>query len=327
MSRVPHTEQGRTRGQSDSGAGKSQRTRQPGEPDPHAGARRARSRAAAARCCGVCLPSPTGWRWSARLFVVTAASGTTEVGTLFWAMLFSPIWVLVLKLHGLYDNDHRRIRHSTLDELPSLVSASVLGVLALDGLLALSPVGPLSPTSAIAVGVGTLGGSFVAAGVAALPLAPADPGRQGDRDRASPPRSTWSPVASRPIRRHGWPWSATSTPQLEPAARELPRLGSIADISEAARDARDREGGGDRRRDERAGGRAADRGVQGGGPGADLPAPALRPARAGHRAEPACRAARARLPLQRPAALDDRDEAGHGRRSSPPSCCCCCRRC
>ena len=56
----------------------------------------------------------------------------------------------MVKLHGLYDNDHRRIRHSTLDELPSLVSASVLGTLVLDGLLALSPVGPLSPTSAIA---------------------------------------------------------------------------------------------------------------------------------------------------------------------------------
>ncbi len=89
-------------------------------------------------------------------------------------MLFSPAWILVVKLHGLYDNDHRRIRHSTLDELPSLVSASALGTLVLDGLLALSPVGPLSPQSAIAVGVGTLAGSFVARGVAPLPLAPAD---------------------------------------------------------------------------------------------------------------------------------------------------------
>ena len=62
--------------------------------------------------------------------------------------LFSPVWMLVLKLHGLYDNDHRRIRHSTLDELPALISASALGTLALDGLLALSPVGPLSAAAA-----------------------------------------------------------------------------------------------------------------------------------------------------------------------------------
>jgi hypothetical protein len=73
------------------------------------------------------------------LCFVTATTSTTDVATLFWAVLFSPTWILVIKLHGLYDNDHRRIRHSTLDELPSLVSASVLGTLVLDGLLALSP--------------------------------------------------------------------------------------------------------------------------------------------------------------------------------------------
>jgi exopolysaccharide biosynthesis polyprenyl glycosylphosphotransferase len=99
------------------------------------------------------------------LCLVTATTSTTDVATLFWAVLFSPAWILVLKLHGLYDNDHRRIRHSTLDELPSLVSASVLGTLVLDGLLALSPVGPLSSASAIAVGLGALGGSFVLRGV------------------------------------------------------------------------------------------------------------------------------------------------------------------
>jgi exopolysaccharide biosynthesis polyprenyl glycosylphosphotransferase len=98
------------------------------------------------------------------LCVVTVASSTTNVATLFWAVLFSPAWILVVKLHGLYDKDHRRIRHSTLDELPSLVSASVIGTLVLDGLLALSPVGPLSPKSAIGVGMGTVLGSFVLRG-------------------------------------------------------------------------------------------------------------------------------------------------------------------
>jgi exopolysaccharide biosynthesis polyprenyl glycosylphosphotransferase len=96
----------------------------------------------------------------ATLCVVTAASRETEIGTLFWATMFSPVWILVLKLHGLYDNDHRRIRHSTLDELSSLISAAALGTLALDGLLALSPVGPLAAPSAIAVGIGALAGSF-----------------------------------------------------------------------------------------------------------------------------------------------------------------------
>ena len=86
----------------------------------------------------------------ASLLAVTAATSSTDIADLFWAVLFSPSFILVVKLHGLYDHDHRRIRHSTLDELPSLVSASVLGTLVLDGLLAISPVGPLSPKSAIA---------------------------------------------------------------------------------------------------------------------------------------------------------------------------------
>ena len=78
----------------------------------------------------------------AALSVATAATSSADVGTLFWAILFSPVLIFVVKLQGLYDNDHRRIRHSTLDELPALVSASALGTLALDGLLALSPAAP-----------------------------------------------------------------------------------------------------------------------------------------------------------------------------------------
>jgi exopolysaccharide biosynthesis polyprenyl glycosylphosphotransferase len=101
----------------------------------------------------------------ATLCIVTAASSKTDIGALFWATMFSPVWILVLKLHGLYDNDHRRIRHSTLDEISNLVSAAALGTLALDGLLALSPVGPLAATSAIAVGIGALLGSFASRAV------------------------------------------------------------------------------------------------------------------------------------------------------------------
>jgi exopolysaccharide biosynthesis polyprenyl glycosylphosphotransferase len=96
----------------------------------------------------------------AALCVATAATTGTDVATLFWAVLFSPILILVFKLNGLYDNDHRRIRHSTLDELPALVSASALGVLALDGLVALTPAGSLAASAAIGIGVGVLAGSF-----------------------------------------------------------------------------------------------------------------------------------------------------------------------
>jgi len=101
----------------------------------------------------------------ATLTAVTAASRETTVGVLFWAAMLSPVWLLVLKLHGLYDNDHRRIRHSTLDELPRLVSAAALGTLALVGLLSLSPAGAMPAGDAIAVGAGALLGSTAARGV------------------------------------------------------------------------------------------------------------------------------------------------------------------
>jgi exopolysaccharide biosynthesis polyprenyl glycosylphosphotransferase len=178
-----------------------------------------------------------GGDWTAlvgTLCVVTATTSTTDVATLFWAVLFSPAWILVVKLHGLYDNDHRRIRHSTLDEVPSLVSASVLGTLVLDVLLALSPVGPLSPTSAIAVGLGALVGSFVlrgvlrflwhrltglAAGVAIGPAAAVD---MVARRVSTHPETRLALVGY--------------LSQSEDAATELPRLGSIADIAKVARD-------------------------------------------------------------------------------------------
>jgi len=168
------------------------------------------------------------------LCLVTATTSTTDIATLFWAVLFSPVWIAVVKLHGLYDNDHRRIRHSTLDELPQLVSAGVFGTLVLDGLLALSPVGPLSPTSAIAVGIGATAGSFVlrgvlrflwhrltgvAAGIAIGPAAAVD-------------------VIARRVSTHPEARLALVgylAPEGEEAA-ELPRLGRVEDISRVARE-------------------------------------------------------------------------------------------
>ncbi|HEX3324384.1 MAG TPA: sugar transferase [Solirubrobacterales bacterium] len=170
------------------------------------------------------------------LCVATAVTSTTDVGTLFWAVLFTPAWILVLKLHGLYDNDHRRIRHSTLDELPSLVSASALGTIALDGLLAISPVGPLSPKSAILVGIGALIAFFVeravlrffwhhltgvATGIVIGPAAAADIVAR---------RISTHPEAR--LRLVGY----LSSPRDKDRQASLPRLGSIEEISRVARE-------------------------------------------------------------------------------------------
>lgn len=170
----------------------------------------------------------------ASLLVVTAATSSTDVADLFWAILFSPSWILVVKLHGLYDHDHRRIRHSTLDEVPSLVSATVLGTLVLDGLLAISPVGPLSPKSAIALGVGTLLGSFILRGVLRWVWHWATPPALG---MVIGPPATVDTVARRVVthpetRLHLVGYLSAS--EAEDSA-ELPRLGSLADISAVAR--------------------------------------------------------------------------------------------
>ena len=235
----------------------------------------------------------------------------------------------MLKLHGLYDNDHRRIRHSTLDELPSLISASALGTLVARRPAGAEPGRPAlgrerdpgrrrRPRSAASSARASL--RFVwhrLTGVATgIVIGPAARGRRGRAAGRHPPRG--APAAGRlPLRRR-----ATRT-----GAPTLPRLGSIADISRVAREHDDRARRRRRAGDERAGRRAADRGVQGGRPRPDLPAPALRPARARDRAQPPRRAAGARLPLLRPAALDAGDEAGDGRRRLRPAAGRCSRRC
>jgi exopolysaccharide biosynthesis polyprenyl glycosylphosphotransferase len=175
----------------------------------------------------------------ATLCLVTAASPKTDIATLFWAAMFSPVWILVLKLQGLYDNDHRRIRHSTLDELPNLISAAVLGTLALDGLLALSPAGPLALASAIGVGLGALVGSFAARAVlrffwhrlagsaAGIVIGPAAAVGLVARRVATHPETRLHLVG-----------------YLAPRGKEgagantggLPRLGSVTDIARVARD-------------------------------------------------------------------------------------------
>ena len=95
------------------------------------------------------IAAPRGRWWrdaSRRRFlaladVCAAAVATTLVtvpatGT-FWALLFLPLWLLIAKLFGLYDRDHRALRHLTADEVPSILawvgvtSALVIPLLAL----------------------------------------------------------------------------------------------------------------------------------------------------------------------------------------------------
>ena len=253
----------------------------------------------------------------AALCVATAVTSTTDVAKLFWAVLFTPAWMLVLKLHGLYDNDHRRIRHSTLDELPSLISASALGTIVLDGLLGAEPGRP-------ALGQERDHGRdrrparlLRRPRRAALRLAPPDRGR--DRDRRSAPRRwpTWSRGGSPPIPRRACALVGyLSAPRDKDRRASLPRLGSIEEISRVARDH-------DVERvvvaEQEMGERDAEHLIEeckAAGLGLTFLPKHYGLLGPGDRAQPARRAAGARLPLLRPAALDPGDEAGARHRSS-----------
>jgi exopolysaccharide biosynthesis polyprenyl glycosylphosphotransferase len=75
------------------------------------------------------------WRDALLRRMLAVADGTTAVlvalslalsvnGTIvetMWSALFAPAWVLLAKLHGLYDRDQRTLRHLTVDEVPKIL--------------------------------------------------------------------------------------------------------------------------------------------------------------------------------------------------------------
>jgi exopolysaccharide biosynthesis polyprenyl glycosylphosphotransferase len=69
---------------------------------------------------------------------VAAGAVSVSIGSA-WPFVFLPLWLLVAKLLGLYDRDHKALRHLTADEVPALIAwaATISALLAV--LLALTP--------------------------------------------------------------------------------------------------------------------------------------------------------------------------------------------
>ena len=83
------------------------------------------------------------------LAAATATAATTIViGGPPWGFVLLPLWALGAKLFGLYDRDHKALRHLTTDEVPAIVAwaATMTATLAL--LLPLTPAGPLGALGA-----------------------------------------------------------------------------------------------------------------------------------------------------------------------------------
>ena len=56
-----------------------------------------------------------------------------------WALAFLPVWILVAKLAGLYDADHRAMRHLTVDEAPTIIGWAVFAAALVALLVQLTP--------------------------------------------------------------------------------------------------------------------------------------------------------------------------------------------
>jgi hypothetical protein len=76
---------------------------------------------------------------------VLASVTTADVG--FWWACFAPAWIVLAKLHGLYDRDHRALRHLTADEIPALLSWATAGTIG--GLLVFEALGEAQALSVL----------------------------------------------------------------------------------------------------------------------------------------------------------------------------------
>ena len=83
----------------------------------------------------------------------------------FWALVLLPSWPLMAKLFGLYDRDHRALRHLTADEVP-VILAWVASVTALTALI-LSLTSSTAPDGPAIVRM-FIGAAIVATGLRAL---------------------------------------------------------------------------------------------------------------------------------------------------------------
>ena len=93
-------------------------------------------------------PGPRWWRDARRRRLLALADCCSAAFAIvvvlpaeraIWALAFLPAWILVAKLAGLYDADHRAMRHLTVDEAPTIVAWGVVGAASVALLVQLTP--------------------------------------------------------------------------------------------------------------------------------------------------------------------------------------------
>jgi exopolysaccharide biosynthesis polyprenyl glycosylphosphotransferase len=111
-------------------------------------------------------PRPRWWRDMVRRRALAAADVGAAVLSmailagsltdLVWALSSLPLWVLAAKLFGLYDRDHRALRHTTLDELGLL--AVWMGSMVLVIAWLVLPLTPAATPSEASIGLAWVAG-------------------------------------------------------------------------------------------------------------------------------------------------------------------------
>src|SRR4051812_19109408 len=95
-------------------------------------------------------------------FVAATALAVAVQGTgALWTLALLPVVIILAKGHGLYDQDHMRIRHLTIDESGRLFYWATLSISAVALEFALLPAESLDAVTALAMWGTMLGSAFV----------------------------------------------------------------------------------------------------------------------------------------------------------------------
>jgi exopolysaccharide biosynthesis polyprenyl glycosylphosphotransferase len=116
------------------------------------------------------------WRDAQRRRMLAAADGIAaaaaiaaaglSVAEVPYAFVMLPLWLLLAKLLGLYDRDHRAIRHLTVDEVPAIVAWAAGGTATVALLLPFTPAEGLTSADAARMFLVAAGAAFVLRGAA-----------------------------------------------------------------------------------------------------------------------------------------------------------------
>jgi exopolysaccharide biosynthesis polyprenyl glycosylphosphotransferase len=86
----------------------------------------------------------------------------SAVDQIVWGLVLVPVWILLFKVYGLYDRDAKRVSHSTVDDLPWIFHALLVGTICLWLFLRYGPAQPVNLQEGVIFFGIALGATFIA---------------------------------------------------------------------------------------------------------------------------------------------------------------------